>query len=168
MKKSFLATSAKVLVATSILAMSSTAIAATSSTVDSAKTTSLTVVAHYVEPLTVALDLSAIDFGDVFTDSTVAVVPVVASLTGTLNETFDYSVKSSGSLALLTGDVLGTGSDAFTGTLGAGVATLNFNVGLDTANLALDTDVSETVTITVQYNEIANTTTTNTPAPAPA
>jgi hypothetical protein len=151
----------KILLATSILAMSSAAMAATSTTVDSEKTATLNVIAHYVEPLTVALDLSTIDFGDVYTDSVVAIVPVEASLTGTVGETFTYDVASDGSLAVLTGDIAGS-TDSFAGDLGTGTATLNFNVGLNTANLTEDTDVDETVTITVQYNAIAGTETTAT------
>jgi hypothetical protein len=160
MKKSFLATSAKLLVATSILAMSTTALATSSAKLDTAVKKTLSVAAHYVVPLTASLSVGTIDFGDVWTDSDVPVVNVLASLTGENAETFSYSVKttnnSSRSLVLLTGDILGE-ADA-TDVFAEGVATLNFSVGLAT-NLLTDADdtVTETVTLSVIYDAIAPT-----------
>ncbi|MFT5294406.1 MAG: hypothetical protein ACI9YH_000412 [Colwellia sp.] len=166
MNKLILATPKKLLLATSIMAMSSTAMAATSDALDSAKTDTLTVLAHYVTPLTMSLDLATIDFGDVYTDSVITKENVVASLTGELNETFTYTVSSDGPLVLLDTGSTGvdiSGTSVIGGTLGAGVATFNFDVGLDTAALTAvanaDTAVSEIITVTVQYNAIAGTTT---------
>ncbi|MFQ3176015.1 MAG: hypothetical protein ACI93H_001006, partial [Psychromonas sp.] len=75
MKKSFLTTSKKVLLATSILAMSSTAMANTSATLDdqTGVNSVINVVAKYITPITVGLNLTDIDFGDVYTDSDVTV-----------------------------------------------------------------------------------------------
>lgn len=154
MKKLLLATPKKLLLAASIVAMSSTAMA-TSVLLDSAKTDTLAVTAHYVTPLTVALSLATINFGDVYTDSAVTPVAVSAAIAGTQDETFTYTIASSGALALIAG--ADTGSTLVPFTLGA--KTLNFTVGLDTANLVTDTDVAETVTITVTYDAIAGTTT---------
>jgi hypothetical protein len=160
MKKLFLATPKKLLLATSILAMSSTAIAATSALVDSAKTDTLTVTAHYVEPLTMSLDLATINFGDVWTDSVVTAETVTASLTGTTGETFDYDITTDGSLVLLDGAALAlSGSSSITGLVGSGVGSVSFTVGLDTSLLTEDVDVTEVVTVSVQYNDIAGTTT---------
>lgn len=146
----------KLLLLAAILALSSTAMATNTSTLlDSAKTATLSVSAHYVEPLAVSLNLSAIDFGDVYTDSAISTEAVIATVTGTDGETFSYTVNSNGSLVLLTGNISGTNQAFVTGS-----STLTFNVGLDTANLVENEDVSETVTISVQYESIADTTTT--------
>ncbi len=146
----------KLFLTAAILAMSATAVGAgsTRSTVlNTAVTDSLTVTAKYVKPLTVSLDTTSIDFGDVYTDSTVATVPVVATVAGTVGETFEYTVSSNGSLVLLTGNTSGTAT-----ALGTGTTDLTFNVGLDTANLSADTDVSEVVTIAVTYDSIDDVT----------
>ncbi|MFT5559014.1 MAG: hypothetical protein ACI9RZ_001490 [Sphingobacteriales bacterium] len=157
MKKSFLATSKKVLLATSILAMSATAVAADDSTArmsESAKAASLTVTANYVKLLTVGLDLSAIDFGDVFTDATVTDVPVQASVTGDSGETFTYNITTTG-VAVLGGDTLTGATQALTDDT---PVLIDFTVGLNTATLT--GDVSETVTIDITYDAIAGGTTT--------
>jgi hypothetical protein len=160
MKKSFLAKSKKVLLATSILAMSATAVAADDSAQrqeDSAKSADLTVVANYVELLTVGLDLSAIDFGDVFTDATVTDVDVTASITGDENETFTYAITTSpGGVTVLGGDLAGTQTQL----RGDEAVTIPFTVGLNTSNI--NGDVSETVTIDITYDSIAGGTTTTT------
>ncbi|MFT5559013.1 MAG: hypothetical protein ACI9RZ_001489 [Sphingobacteriales bacterium] len=160
MKKSFLATSKKVLLATSILAMSATAIAADDSTArmsESAKAASLTVTANYVKLLTVELDLSAIDFGDVFTGATVTDIPVTASITGDAAETFTYAITTSdGGVAVLASTAGLTGTD--TVLKGDEAVTIPFTVGLDTSSIT--GDVSETVTIDITYDSIAGGTTT--------
>lgn len=145
----------KLLLAGIILAMSTTAMATNTSLIlDTAVTDTLTVSAKYVKPITVSLNKSTINFGDVYTDSIITVEAVSATITGEEGETFAYSVTSDGTLALLTGNISGSAQTFTTGS-----ATLNFNVGLDTANLTADTDVSETVTISVNYDAIADTTT---------
>lgn len=153
MKKSFLATSKKVLLATSILAMSATAVAADDKTAretDSAKSASLNVIANYVKNLTVGLDLSDINFGDVFTGATVTAVDVQASVTGDADETFTYNITTTGVA------VLGGITTAETVALGGDTAvTLDFTVGLDTSASGISEDVSEIVTIAITYDSIA-------------
>ncbi|MFT6926656.1 MAG: hypothetical protein ACJAZP_002275 [Psychromonas sp.] len=163
MKKSFLATPKKLLLATSILAMSSTAMANTSTTLDNTVVSSdISVVAKYITPMTVKLDTSIINFGDVYTDSDVTVTNVSAYVTGELGETFTYSVvtteNGTAGLVVLTGETGGSGEefDADAST----AAELNFAVDLDTSKLIADTDVLETITVTVAYDAIADTTTT--------
>jgi hypothetical protein len=160
MKKSFLTTSKKVLLATSILAMSATAVAADDKVAresESAKSASLNVIANYVKVLTVGLDLSEIDFGDVFTGATVTPVSVTASITGDIAETFTYGVTTTG-VAVLGGTISGEGT-----ALNDDVAvTLDFTVGLDTSTITAD--VSETVTIAITYDSIAGGGTTATTA----
>ncbi|MBA6328529.1 hypothetical protein H4J46_11340 [Colwellia sp. MB02u-6] len=147
----------KLLLATSILAFSSTAMAAnTSDTLDGKESDTLSVIAHYVTPISVALDTTTIDFGDVFTDSEISTEAVVATVVGEADETFTYSVTSDGDLALLTGDT--TGSTVTFGDTGTSKA-LTFNVGLDTGKVT-DADVSEVITIAVNYDAIADTTVT--------
>jgi hypothetical protein len=161
MKKSFLVTSKKVLLATSILAMSSTAMANSSNTLDDTVVNSVVnVVAKYITPITLALDTSDIDFGDVYTDSDVTVKSVAADVEGEFGETFSYTLVTTGTSGLLVlgGDTGGTSVpfDADTST----AAELTFTVDLDTSKLATDTDVSESITFAVFYDDIANTSTT--------
>jgi hypothetical protein len=142
----------KLLLATSLVAISSTAIATnTSSKLDDAVAETLTVDAKYVTPLTLVLDTSTIDFGDVFTDSAITVESVLATINGEAGETFTYTIASNGDKVTLsdTGETLD-----FAATT---EQTLSFDVGLDTANL-VDAEISETITFTVQYNAIADTT----------
>lgn len=144
------------LTATLLAAVSATAMGAGSTRsveLNTAVTDSLNITAKYVKPLEVTLDTTDIDFGDVFTDSDVDAVPVVATVVGEEGETFTYSVTSSGALAILTGNTSGAGQ-VFTN----GSATLNFDVDLNTAGLTADTDVSETVTISVTYDSIDDVT----------
>jgi hypothetical protein len=160
MKKSFLTTSKKVLLATSILAMSSTAMANTSATLDdqTGVNSVINVVAKYITPITVGLNLTDIDFGDVYTDSDVTVQNIAADVKGEFGETFTYSIAASGTAGLLViagTDTGGTGV-AFTADTST-AAELNFTVDLDTSKLTPDTDVSETVTFTVFYDAIADT-----------
>jgi len=160
MKKLFLAAPKKLLLATSILAMSSTAIADTVQTeLDATKTAALTVAAHYVTPIAVILNLATIDFGDVYTDSAVADQAVIATVTGTQDETFTYSVATSGSVVTIDTLAATLTNVAFT----LGTVDVTFNVGLNTANLTADTDVAETVTISVTYDSIDSTVGTTTP-----
>ena len=134
--------------------MSSSAMAAnTSEKLDSAVTKTLSVVAHYVTPISVTVDTATINFGDVFTDSVISTETVVATVVGEALETFSYTVTSDGALALLTGDTTGS-SVAFVDTTTS--QALTFDVGLDTTNVS-DADVSEIITISVNYDAIADT-----------
>ncbi|MFT6349577.1 MAG: hypothetical protein ACJAYB_002608 [Psychromonas sp.] len=166
MKKSFLATSKKVLLATSVLVMSSTAMANTSTVLDdeTGVNSVVNVFAKYITPITLALDTTVINFGDVYTDSDVTIKSVAADVQGEFGETFTYTVVATGTdgLLVLGGDTGATnvGFDADTST----AAELTFTVDLDTSKLAADTDVSESVTFTVHYDTIADTSTTANPA----
>jgi hypothetical protein len=159
MKKLFTAVPMKkLLLATSLVAMSSTAIADnTSDDLDTAVTDTLTVKAKYVTPLTLSLDTSTIDFGDVFTDSAITDETVTATINGEAGETFTYTIVSSGNKVTLSDDGAILDFDALT------EKTLSFDVGLDTENLD-DAVISETITFTVQYNDIADTDTDKTVA----
>jgi hypothetical protein len=160
MKKLFKATPMKkLLLASSILAISSTAIAANTNTsplLDTAVTNTLTVTAKYVTPIAVSLDTTSIDFGDVWTDSDISTVEVIAEVTGEANETFSYTIKSNGNLVKFAGD-----DYSATETVGVAFDTttqkLNFTVGLDTSNAATATTISETITVQVNYDAIADT-----------
>jgi hypothetical protein len=158
MKKLFTAVPMKkLLLATSLVAMSSTAIAANSSPLlDTAVTDTLTVTAKYVTPITVGLDTTTIDFGDVWSDSVISTEPVIATVTGEAAETFSYDVTAD-AMVLLTGNI--TGDNMTFAEAGGLTELLTFNVGLDTALFATGTTVNETVTISVVYDAIANTTT---------
>jgi hypothetical protein len=159
MKKSFTAVPMKkLLIATSILAMSSTAIAATDEqrNTDSTTNDSLTVDATYVETLAVTLSLTAIDFGEIFTDATVENVAVTANVAGDNEEPFDYIIETSGSIVTLdNGTANLTGSQNLVG----GTSTITFQVNLD-SSLVTETFAQETITTTVNYTGIAGTTTT--------
>jgi hypothetical protein len=164
MKKSFLATSKKVLLATSILAMSATAVAADDKVAresESAKSTSLDVIANYVKVLTVGLDLSEIDFGDVFTGASVTPVSVTASITGDGIETFSYDITTTDVSTTSVVDLGGTLSGEGTALNDDVAVTLDFTVDLNTADIA--GDVAETVTIAITYDSIAGGDTTTTP-----
>ena len=161
MNKSFLTTSKKVLLATSILAMSSTAMANSSTVLDdeTGVNSVVSVIAKYITPITVALDTSIINFGDVYTDSDVTIKSVAADVQGELGETFTYTLVATGTsgLLVLDGDTGATKVpfDADTST----AAELTFTVDLDTSKLADNTDVDETVTFAVFYDAIADTST---------
>lgn len=157
MKKLFTAAAIKtLLLTTSMVAISSTAIAAnTSALLDTAVTDTLLVTAKYVTPISVGLDTTTIDFGDVWSDSVITTEAVIATITGEVGETFTYSVTGS-SIVLLTGDVSGS-TVAFTDTT---TKALNFNVGLNVSGATTGTTVSETITISVNYDAIADTTVT--------
>jgi hypothetical protein len=163
MKKSFLATPKKLLLATSILAMSSTAIAATPA-LNTAVTDTLVVTANFVKLLTVSIDVTSIDFGDVYSNSsaastTVSTESVVASIAGEVGETFSYTVSSantSNSAIVFTGDITGEGTE-FAGETGA--IDLTFTVGLDTSKLTANEDINENVVVSVTYDDINNTNT---------
>ena len=156
----------KLLLATSLVAMSSTAIAANTSTkLDSVVTDVLTVSAKFVKPIELALDVTTIDFGDVWSDSTVAVQPVIATVTGEANETFTYSITTDGSFVAITG-AGSAGDSTVSFTTGGTSETINFNVGLVVDPATTNTVVSEIVTFTVQYDAIAKTPGVDTPASA--
>jgi hypothetical protein len=160
MKKLFTAIPMKkLLLATSIVAMSSTALAAnTSEDLDGAVTDTLSVIANYVVPITVGLSLTKIDFGDVYTDSDITPEAVTATVVGEANETFSYTIASSGGLALIAGTDTGDTGIGF-GETDNVTKVLSFTIGLDTANVT-SADVSETVTVSVTYDAIADTTVT--------
>ena len=140
------------LTATLLAAISATAMGAPDTTrmAESEKTADITVTANYVKLLTVGLDVTEINFGDVFTNATVADVPVIASITGDSGETFKYDVTTTG-VAVLTGDTTGT----LVALTDETPVILNFEVGLDTS--AITADVNETVTITITYDAIEGT-----------
>jgi hypothetical protein len=148
----------KLLLATSLVAMSSTAIADnTSPLLDTAVTDTLTVTAKFVTPISIGLDTSTIDFGDVWSDSSITAEPVIATVTGEVGETFTYTIGTDGSYVVIAGTDTGSESVAFadSGTTKA----LNFTIGLDTTNAVTATNVSEIVTFSVIYDAIADTTT---------
>lgn len=147
----------KLLLATSLVAMSSTAIAENTSTkLDSVVTDALTVSAKFVKPIELALDVTTINFGDVWDDSSITVEPVVATVTGEADETFTYSIATDGAFVDITGD--GSAGDSKVGFTTTGTTqTINFNVGLILTAFATNTDVSEIVTFTVNYDAIADT-----------
>jgi len=148
------------LTATLLAAISATAMGAnTSGLLDSGKSDSVNVTAHYVEPLAISLDLGTINFGDVYTDSVVSDETVTATITGTQDETFTYTVSTNGSLVKINGAAAGvTYNGATTGFI-LGTVDVTFNVGLDTTGVTdvaeTDVDVNETVTMTVTYDSIA-------------
>jgi hypothetical protein len=144
----------KLLLAASILATSSSAMATnTSPLLDTAVTDTLTVTAKYVTPIAVTLDTTAIDFGDVWSDSVISTEVVVATVVGEAGETFTYSVTGD-AMVLLTGDIAGTATAFVSSTT---TQALTFNVGLDTTAAATGTTVNETVTVSVIYDAIADT-----------
>ena len=143
----------KLLLAASIVALSAPAMAS-SIQLDNEKEATLKVIAHYVEPLTVELAFTVIDFGDVYTDSEVGTVPVLTELAGEPLEEYSYKISSDGDYATLENK---SGTGAF-GVDGKGE--FYFVVGLDTKDLTEDQNVSETVTVSVTYSAIATTTTT--------
>jgi hypothetical protein len=162
MKKLFTAIPMKkLLLATSIVAMSSTALASSKTTLDGAVTDTLSVIANYVVPITVGLSLTAIDFGDVHTDSIITPEAVTATVVGEANETFTYTIASSGDLALIAGtDGAGASGVGFTETDNV-TKELNFTIGLDAKNVTV-ADVTETITVSVTYDAIADTSTSTT------
>ncbi|ABM04753.1 hypothetical protein Ping_3053 [Psychromonas ingrahamii 37] len=139
------------ILAISIFAMSTTAMAATSGT---------SVDGHYVIPLTINLDLSSIDFGDVWTDSIVAAESVEATVTGENGETFTYKITSKESLIKIV-DNYNTENTTMSDPLTLADATptvIPFTVGLNTSGLTENQDIDTDVTVTVIYNDIAGTT----------
>ena len=145
----------KLLLATSIVAISSSAIAAnTSVLLDTAVTDTLTVTAKYVTPITVDLDTSTIDFGDVWTDSIIDAEAVVATVTGEIGETFTYSVVTDGTLTQLSGDITGTTVGFVTSDT---TQLLNFDVDLDTSAATTAGSINEIITVQVIYDAIADT-----------
>jgi hypothetical protein len=161
MKKLFTAVPMKkLLLATSLVAMSSTSIAAnTSEDLDATVTDAFTVTAKYVLPITVGLDKSTISFGDVWTDSVITPEAVIATVTGEANETFNYTIASSGSLVTFAGtDYSLTETEGVEFSTTATTQKLNFTVGLNTANAATAGTIAETITVSVNYNAIADTT----------
>ncbi|MFT5721316.1 MAG: hypothetical protein ACI9W6_001629 [Motiliproteus sp.] len=143
---------AAAILATSAFAMSSAVMAASGPAV----TDETVVTAHYVKPMTVIVDYSAIDFGDVYDDQDVAAVSVGAAVTGEIGETFTYGVTVTGASVTLGGTLTGV-TQALDET---GDAAIAFTVDIDTANLVADAEISELITVSVNYDAIAETTTT--------
>lgn len=139
-------------VSISIIAISSPAMAAQRE----GKTSDGTNVdATYVKPLTLSLTITTIDFGDVFTDSTVTDETVTANVGGEPDETFTYTISSDGVHVTLDGS-----ADAIieenSVVLPEGTANFDFDVGLDTANISAEFD-TETVTVSIFYDSIEDT-----------
>jgi hypothetical protein len=142
----------KLLILVSIMVISSTTMASQRE----GKTSDRTQVdATYVIPLTLSLTIATIDFGDVYTDSTVTDESVTANVEGDPNETFTYTISSDGDFVTLDGSgnaILEENSVA----LLEGTATFDFDVGLDTANILANFD-TETVTVRLVYDSIEGT-----------
>jgi hypothetical protein len=138
----------KLLLAASVFTLSTSAMA-TSQVLSNVKIASLEVIAHYIKPLTVKLNLTTINFGDVYSDSVVSDIEVSTLLTGEPSETYEYTIKSNGGKTVLS-NTKGTGTFNMNG-----VDTFLFFVNLDTKNLIPDQDLMETVSVYVNYNEIA-------------
>jgi hypothetical protein len=150
------------LTATLLVAISATAmgVGSTRSTVlNTAVTDTLTVTANYVKPMTATLNLTDIDFGDVYTDADVDAVPVTATITGEQGETFTYTISASGTGS---GDIVigGTDTGASTVAFTGGSKVLNFTVDLDNANLDANVDIASIITVSVTYDSIDDTTET--------
>jgi hypothetical protein len=111
--------------------------------------------ATYVKPLTFSLTIAAIDFGDVFTDSTVTDETVTANIEGESDETFTYTVSSDGVYVTLDGSADATLEENSV-ALPEGTATFDFDVGLDTANITADFN-PEIVTVSIVYDSIEGT-----------
>lgn len=150
----------KLLIATSIVAMSSTAMAANDDTRmgESIKTETLAISANYIELLTLNLQKTTIDFGDVFTAASVDAVTVTADVTGDADETFTYNISTvADSHVLINGnDVSSTPFTLASQVLTDGAVTFNFTVDLDTTS-GIIADVSENVTVTITYDAIEAT-----------
>lgn len=143
----------KLLLAASVFTLSTSAMA-TSDELSNVKQATLRVIAQYIQPLTVRLDLTEIDFGDVYTDSELSDIDVNTTLTGEPEETYEYSIASNGQRTVLR-NTQGTGTFNM-----SGVDTFLFSVNLDTTNLIPDEELVEVVTVYVNYNEIASPSTT--------
>jgi hypothetical protein len=142
----------KLFIAISIVAISSTAGAAKR---EGKTSDEMQVNATYVIPLTLSLTITAIDFGDVYTDSTANAQTVTANVTGEPNEKFTYTISSDGGYVTLDGSV-NTTLEENSVTLSEGAATFDFDVGLDTASISADFD-PETVTVSIVYDSIEGT-----------
>jgi hypothetical protein len=142
----------KLLILVSIMVISSTAMASQRE----GKTSDRTQVdATYVIPLTLSLTIATIDFGDVYTDSTVTDESVTANVEGEPNETFTYTISSNGDFVTLDG--IGNATlEENSVALPEGTATFDFDVGLDTANILANFD-TETVTVRIVYDSIEGT-----------
>jgi|TARA_B110000902_G_scaffold177644_1_gene201429 hypothetical protein len=139
----------KLLLAASVFTLSTSAMA-TSDELLNVKEATLRVIAHYIQPLTVKLNLTEIDFGDVYTDSVLTDIEVNTLLTGEPSETYEYKIQSNGVTTVLK-NTQGTGTfnmDGFDNFL--------FFVNLNTTNLTPDQDLMEIVSVYVNYNEIAS------------
>jgi len=135
-----------------VMVVSSTAMAAQREGETSDRTN---VDATYVKPLTLSLIIAAIDFGDVFTDSTVTDETVTANIEGEPDETFTYTVSSDGVYVTLDGSADATLEENSV-ALPEGTATFYFDVGLGTANIKADFD-PEKVTVSIVYDSIEGT-----------
>lgn len=142
----------KLLILVSIMVISSAAMASQRQ----GKTSDETQVdATYVTPLTFSLTIATIDFGDVYTGSTVTDERVTANVEGDPNETFTYTISSDGDFVTLDGSGNATLEENSVALL-EGTATFDFDVGLDTANILANFD-TETVTVRLVYDSIEGT-----------
>ena len=146
MKKLLTAVLIKLLIA--ILVMSSTAMAAEK---EGKAAEGTQVNATYVTPLKFSLTITAINFGDIFTNSAVAVQTITANIEGEPDETFTYTVSSESVPVTLSGQTEGTKTILTNGT-----ANFDFVVGLDTTKITADF-VTETVTVSIAYDSIEGT-----------
>jgi hypothetical protein len=142
----------KLLILVSIMVISSTAMASRREGKTSAATQ---IDATYVTPLTFSLTIATIDFGDVYTGSTVTDESVTANVEGDPNETFTYTISSDGDFVTLDGSGNATLEENSV-ALPEGTATFDFDVGLDTANILANFD-TETVTVRLVYDSIEGT-----------
>jgi hypothetical protein len=110
----------------------------------------LVVKAQYLRPLTVDLNASEIDFGNVYTLFEVEEIPVTANIQGQPELTFNYRFESSS-------DVIALNTPAGAGRIGQdGQVQLGFMVGINKVKLAEERQgFTGSVTVVIQYNDIA-------------
>ena len=139
----------KLLLAASVFTLSTSAMAETYGERFFAE---LVVKAQYVEPLTMELSTSEIDFGNVFTDTPVADITVTANIQGQPGLQFEFNIISSSEVIAVNTppglDMIGTD----------GRMQLGFMVGIDKEKLAENKDfIKGFVTVSIQYNDIPAT-----------
>ncbi len=142
----------KLLILVSIMVISSTAMASQRQSKTSDETQ---VDATYVTPLTFSLTIATIDFGDVYTGSTVTDERVTVNVEGDPNETFTYTISSDGDFVTLDDSGNATLEENSVALL-EGQTTFGFNVGLVTTNILANFD-TETVTVRLVYDSIEGT-----------
>lgn len=136
----------KLLLAAAILVLSATAMATGETATDS-----LTVSANYIVPITVDLDITSLDFKDVYEGSSADLQTVTASLTGETGETFAYTVSTTADTGVTLSDATGSG------TIALGVANFTFGVDMDRTDGTKDDVVNQVITVNVNYTAIDDT-----------